>query len=106
MPDILTAALLAVPIVAAAAHLLRKYPRQTVILAGEAARFLVPVSACMVLTVVLVPVTAPVWLQILATASFLAVTLAFVPSTARRIAGRLEAAEDAERRQRQGDRPA
>ncbi|MCY4637917.1 MAG: hypothetical protein OXG04_26065 [Acidobacteria bacterium] len=105
MPDILTAALLAVPIVAAAAHPLRKYPRQTVILAGEAARFLVPASAYMALTVVLVPVTAPVWLQILATASLLTVALAHVPSTARRIAERLKAAQDAERRQRQGDRP-
>ena len=105
MPDILTAALLAIPIVASAAHLLRKCPRQTVILASETARHLAPVSAYLVLTVGpgaseragLAASPSPV-------ISYTALAVRLTPTTVRRIVTRLNAANDEERDQQKGQR--
>ncbi len=92
MPDILTAALLAVPIMAGAAYLLRKYPRETFILASEGGLYALAVFGYMALTLVLVPLTAPAWLQVLSIISFTALGLGLAPTTARRIIRRLNAA--------------
>lgn len=105
MLDILIATLLTIPIVAGAGYLLRQYPRQTIILASEAALYAAPVAGWMAITLVLAPATAPVWLQVLSVASFAAVALGLAPYAARRMVRRLTTAE-AERRERERDRPA
>ena len=86
--------------------LLRHYPRQTAILAGEALLYAMPVFGYLALTVVLVPVTEPAWLQVLAVLFFAAAGIGLAPVCARRAARRLTAADDAERSQEQGDRQA
>ncbi len=98
MSTILTAALLSVPIVGGASYLLRRHPHETAIIAGEAALYAVPVFSYMALTFVLVPLTAPVWLQVLSLASFAALATALAPICARRMSRRLDAAQDAKRR--------
>ena len=106
MPTILIATLLCVPIVMTTIHLLRHYPRQTAIIAGEGLLYGVPLFGYLALTLLLVRVTEPAWLQGLAVLSFAAVSIGLAPVCARRIARRLIAAEDAERSQEQGDRQA
>ena len=106
MSTILIATLLGVPVVVTTTCLLRHYPRQTAILAGEGLLYAVPVFGYLALTLILVRVTEPAWLQGLAVLSFAAVSIRLAPVWARRVARRLIAAEDAERSQKQGDRQA
>ena len=104
MRTILIATLLGVPIVMTTIYLLRHYPRQTAILAGEALLYAVPLFGYLALTLILVPVTEPAWLQVLAILSFTAVSIGLAPVCARRGARRLIAAENGERSQKKGDR--
>ena len=106
MSTILIATLFGVPIVITTTYLLRHYPRQTAILAGEAALHAVPVFGYLALSVVLVPATGPAWLRILSVLSVIAVSIGLAPICARRTARRLRAAEDAERSQERRDRQA
>ena len=106
MSDILTSALLSIPSVASAGHLLRHYPRHTVIIAGEGCLYTLPVLAYLALSLTLVPPTAPFWLRTLTVASYMAIALTPAPVVARRITRRLQAAEDIERHKRQGEQPA
>ena len=106
MPTILIATLLCVPIVMTTIYLLRHYPRQTAILAGEGLLYAVPVFGYLALTLILVRVTEPAWLQGLAVLSFTAVSIGLAPVCARRVARRLFAAEDAERSQEEENRQA
>ena len=103
MSTILIATLFGVPIVMTATFLLRHYPRQTAILAGEATLHAVPVFGYLALTVVLVPATGPGWLRMLSVLSVIAVSIGLAPRCAKRTARRLRAAEEAERSQKQGN---
>ena len=105
MSTILTVTLLSIPIVGGAGYLLRHYPRQTVIIAGEATLYAVPVFGYLALTLVLVPPTAPVGLQVLSIASGTALALALAPIFARRIARRLQAVEESTLREQRGEPP-
>ena len=105
MSTILTVILLSVPIVGGAGYLLRYYPRQTVIIAGEATLYAVTVFGYLALTLVLVPLTAPIGLQVLSIASSTALALALAPGLARRLARRLRAAEETRLREQRGDQP-
>lgn len=106
MSTIFIATLLGVPVIMTSTYLLRHYPRQTAILAGEALLYAVPVSGYLALALILVRVTEPAWLQGLAVLSFAAVIIGLAPVCARRVARRLIAAEYAERSQEEGDRQA
>ena len=100
MSEILVAALLTIPIITATTYLLRCYPRQTIIMVSEGLLYGVPVFAYLALMLVLAPIGSPIGLQVLSMVSFIAVALAPVPVIARRITRRLQAAEDAERREK------
>ena len=102
MSTILAAALLSVPILAAAGYLLQRYPSQTLIVVSKGALY----AALLFGYLALILILGPVWLQILWLVSFTAMmALVLAPTYARRIIRRLEAPEDAERQARQGDRP-
>ena len=92
MSTILTATLLSVPIVGGAGYLLRQYPRETIIVATEIMMYATPVIAYAAVTMRLVPVTEPIWLQLLAMLSCTAVTLGLAPTFVRRTTQRLIAA--------------
>lgn len=103
MSTILIATLFGVPIVMTTTYLLRQYPHQTAIVAGEAALHAVPVFGYLALSVVLVPATGPACLRMLSALSVIAVSIGLAPICARRTARRLRAAEDAERSHERGD---
>lgn len=100
MSTIISTALLCVPIVGGAAYLLRQYPRETIIIATEIGMYATPVIAYAAVTWRLVPVTEPIWLQVLALLSCTAVTLGLAPifirRTTRRLIAALTAARNAE----------
>ncbi|MCY4121762.1 MAG: hypothetical protein OXG72_12665 [Acidobacteria bacterium] len=106
MSTILTAALLSVPIMTVTTYLAWYHPRKSIILATEALLYTVPVAAYLTLTLTLVPITAPVWLRILAIASFAGSALIPVPVMTRRTIRRLQAADDAQRHRREEKQPA
>ena len=105
MSTILTVTLLSIPIVGGAGYLVRYYPRQTVVIAGETTLYAAPAFGYFALTLVLVPPTAPVGLQVLSIASVTALTLALAPIFARRLARRLQAVEETRLPEQRGEPP-
>ena len=91
MTDILITAVLAAPIVAGAGYLLRRYPRQTGVIATEGGMCATVAAGYMAATFWLVPLGSPMWQQVLSVLSFTAIALALAPVCASRIARRLDA---------------
>ena len=104
MTDLLTAAVLLIPIAALLVHHLRVRPRKVLAIAIEMGWYAAALIAAMWAALTLVPGTAPLALQLLAGVSYLAVAGLLSPIMTRRLTRRLTALDAAHKADHQGER--